>query len=132
MQAEAAGPTSKAVPNGVQLLCVDDDQYLVDLLRHALEREGFSVQVLTNRIKEVLRRTRPQARPAATAGYCLHGAVFTPAKHAIDGYGDVRGCCPESGAAAPLVSPRPRWSSDRRAPLAAWRPSQWEGSMHGC
>ena len=31
-------------PDGVRLLCVDDDQYLVDLLRYALEREGFAVQ----------------------------------------------------------------------------------------
>ena len=31
-------------PDGVRLLCVDDDQHLVDLLRYAFEREGFAVQ----------------------------------------------------------------------------------------
>ena len=149
-------------PEGVRLLCVDDDQYLVDLLRYALEREGFAVQtahtardamrlmraqlpdlvildvnmpgmyglqvlswlrafsrirvvlltgrgqdddiiagfglgaddyvakpcsieVLATRVKAVLRRTRPHARPAATAGYCIYGAIFTPAKHEIVG-----------------------------------------------
>src|SRR5436853_7846425 len=29
---------------GMRLLCVDDDQHLVDLLRYAFEREGFTVQ----------------------------------------------------------------------------------------
>jgi hypothetical protein len=118
----------------VQLRCVHGDQSLVDvvdLLRYALEREGFRVQVLTNRIKAVLQRTWPHAGSAATAGYCLHGAVFTPATHAIGGCGDVRGCCAECGAVALLISPRLRWSADRRAPLAARRCIQREGSMYG-
>jgi two-component system alkaline phosphatase synthesis response regulator PhoP len=149
-------------PEGVRLLCVDDDQHLVDLLRYAFEREGFAVQtahtardamgllrarlpdlvildvnmpgmnglqilswlrtfsripvvlltgrgreddiiaglglgaddyvvkpcsveVLTNRVKAVLRRTRPHARPVATAGYRIHGALFTPARQEIVG-----------------------------------------------
>jgi DNA-binding response OmpR family regulator len=147
-------------PDGVRLLCVDDDQGLVELLRYAFEREGFAVQtaytareamrllrarlpdlvildvnmpsmnglqmlswlrtfsripvilltgrgqeddiiagfglgaddyvakpcsieVLATRVKAVLRRTRPHARPAATAGYRIHGALFTPAKQEI-------------------------------------------------
>src|SRR5919199_5358038 len=133
-------------PDGMRLLCVDDDQHLVDLLRYAFEREGFvvqtahtardamrllrtrlpdlvildvsmpgmnglqvlswlrtfsripvvlltgrgqeddiiagfgqgaddyvtkpcSIEVLVTRVKAVLRRTKPQARPAAMAGY---------------------------------------------------------------
>ena len=149
-------------PDGVRLLCVDDDQHLVDLLRYAFEREGFAVQtahtardamrllrarlpdlvildvnipgmnglqllswlrafsripvvlltghgreddiiagfglgaddyvakpcnieVLVTRVKAVLRRTRPHARPATTAGYRIHGAIFTPATQEIVG-----------------------------------------------
>jgi DNA-binding response OmpR family regulator len=153
-------------PDGVRLLCVDDDQGLVELLRYAFEREGFvvqtahtardamrllraglpdlvildvnmpsmnglqmlswlrtfsripvvlltgrgqeddiiagfglgaddyvakpcSIEVLATRVKAVLRRTRPQTRPAATAGYRIHGAIFMPAKQEIVG-DDVR------------------------------------------